>query len=562
MIELMIGIGVLVAIVVFSWWGKDDRSKNVCKEQPPGDIFRALGAVLKDDYENEDGSFHTYVVQYQGALFAFDFRRNSPWVNVQLFGFKQCASEHLNKAYAAANSINLFQSAWNCTITIDESVKDGLSGIEANLDHLFSAEGDLDKITKDLQELMGLAFNVARKFSEQIELAIKEKEEMDEAFFTNHALAHKIAILNHQKEAHRIAEATDADTDRRFRLSAARLVQLYDNADFGCLLSMKIMHGEQVEHLTDISAIMTFDVRDYILQHPQPTMLGSIVLIYEFEHQELFVNLTKAKGSTDATLYYIVNVVRSGSELDKFMDKRSTLNSHTMLEVRLTDDDKAAWEVKYMLDDAMDKVTAGKESELTDEQRLAVSHTQPSVQADLYWGKKYFTHGCYYQALYYFNHVFRAFHIRPLDEWDEVFSDVFYEVSYYIGYIYADLGMNDRACYYLNIAKSNNRINHIEEFINCLTNMRDLSAKQLILSYIKDLQERMNNDEGEMHRLMPLFQFFQRRYLYLLVEYKKWDEAEKQANFMVKNDIDVEFAKDELEYIRKMREEDKKYENK
>jgi hypothetical protein len=38
------------------------------------------------------------------------------------------------------------------------------------------------------------------------------------------------------------------------------------------------------------------------------------------------------------------------------------------------------------------------------------------------------------------------------------------------------------------------------------------------------------------------------------VEYKKWDEAEKQANFMVKNDIDVEFARDEQEYIRKMRE--------
>jgi hypothetical protein len=31
---------------------------------------------------------------------------------------------------------------------------------------------------------------------------------------------------------------------------------------------------------------------------------------------------------------------------------------------------------------------------------------------------------------------------------------------------------------------------------------------------------------------------------------------------MVKNDIDVEFARDEQEYIRKMREEDKKNENK
>ena len=41
---------------------------------------------------------------------------------------------------------------------------------------------------------------------------------------------------------------------------------------------------------------------------------------------------------------------------------------------------------------------------------------------------------------------------------------------------------------------------------------------------------------------------------YLLGE---MDEAEKQAKFMLKNDIDVEFAKDELEYVRKMREKDK-----
>ena len=30
---------------------------------------------------------------------------------------------------------------------------------------------------------------------------------------------------------------------------------------------------------------------------------------------------------------------------------------------------------------------------------------------------------------------------------------------------------------------------------------------------------------------------------------------------MIKNDMDVEFAKDKLEYIRTMREEDKRYEN-
>ena len=319
---------------------------------------------------------------------------------------------------------------------------------------------------------------------------------------------------------------------------------------------MKIVQGDRVEHLHDISVIMAFDVRDYIRQHPQPTTLGSIVLIYEFEQQELFVNLTKAKGSTDTTLYYIVNVVRSGSELDKFMDNRVRLSSRTMLEVRLSDEDKDAWEVKYMIDDARDKVNSGKENELTDEQRLAVAHTNPTIQSDLYWGKKYFNNRCYYQALYHFNRVFNAFRFLPINEWREDLKAVFFEVSYYIGFIYADLGMNVRACYYLNIAKTSDRIDYIQEFINCLCNMRDLSALQLVVSYINDIREKMDANEAEIERLMPMYQFFQRRYLYLLVEYKKWDDAEKQANFMIKNDMDVDFAKGELEHIRRMREKE------
>ena len=532
-------------------------SEFVSKAQTPDDIIRSLGAILKHDSEEEDGAFHTYTVEYQGGFFNFVFRRNSQWVNIQYFNFKECAHEHLHKAYAAANRLHLKQSAWNCTIAMGAPREDGTPTITANLDRLFSSVGDLEQMKQELQILLSHAFVLAREFSEEFDKAIRENEENDAVIFNNATFDSKLQTLSRQLEARHIADIAEGDADECFYLSVSRLAQLYEDVDFGCLLSMKIVQGDRVEHLTDISAIMAFDVRDYIRQHPQFTTLGSIVLIYEFEQQELFVNLTKAKSSTDTTLYYIVNVVRSGSELDKFMDNRVRLSSRTMLEVSLADEDGAAWEVKYMIDDAMDKVNSGKENELTDEQRLAVAHTNPTIQSDLYWGKKYFNNRCYYQALYYFNRVFNAFRFLPINEWREDLKAVFFEVSYYIGFIYADLGMNVRACYYLNIAKTSDRIDHIQEFINCLCNMRDLSALELVVSYINDLREKMDANESEIDRLMPMFQFFQRRYLYLLVEYRKWDEAEKQANFMVKNDIDVEFAKDELEYVRKMREKDK-----
>lgn len=554
MTELIIGIGVFAALIIFYWCCKrDDTPQNTIKEQTPGDIFRALGAVLHGDEEDEDGSRHTYLVEYQGGIFMFVFHKDSPWVFLRFYEFKECGYEHLHKALEAANNINTTQGAWNCGISKKESDTDGTPILTANLEYLFSCVGNLEQMKGELQVLLGGAFSLARDFSDELDKAIKEEEEKDEAFFNDCAFNNKLATISRQLEAHHADEETEEDTSTFF-LSVHQLVQLYEDVDLGCLLSLKIVQGNSVEHITDISTITAFDVRDYIRQHEEPTALNSIVLIYEFEHQTLFVNLTKAKGSTDNTLYYIVNVVRSGDELDQFMGNRTSLSSRTMLEVRLGDEDKAAWEAKYMIDDAIDKVANDKEDELIDEQRLVVAHHQPNAQTDLYWGKKYFNHRCYYQALFHFNRVFRVILTRPYKDWKEGVKELFYDICYYIGFIYADLGMNVRACYYLNIARESNRIDYIEEFVNCICNMRDPSTLGMVVSYIKDIQEKMSANEDEIERLMPMYQFFQRRLLYLLVEYQKWDDAEIQANYMIQNEMDVEFANDELEHIRKMRE--------
>ena len=59
MTELIIGIGVLAVSAIMYWSCKDDKPKTICEQQTPGDIFRALGAVLHGDEEDEDGSRHT-----------------------------------------------------------------------------------------------------------------------------------------------------------------------------------------------------------------------------------------------------------------------------------------------------------------------------------------------------------------------------------------------------------------------------------------------------------------------------------------------------------------------
>jgi hypothetical protein len=537
--------------------GRVEKSykESIDKKQRPHDIFSAIGAIIVDDYEEKDGSYHRYIVKYQGGHFAFIFHKDSPWVTLRFFGFKDCAYEHLYKAYTAANSINITQSAWSCNISLIDSPSDNTHLLTASLDYLFSSIGDLKNIAETLQVLMSEAFSLSRDFSAELDKAIKENDEKNEEFFNNFVFSNNLeTMMRAMEKKHSYTTQEDKNDNAQFSLSASQLVHLYNDVNFGCLLSLKIIYGDHVERTTDISSITAFDIRQYICQHTERTSLNSIIFVYEFEQQELFVTLTKAKGSTENTLYYIVNIVRSGCELDKFMDNRNKSSCRTMLEVRLTDDDKAVWESKYMIDDTMEKVTQGKLDELSDEQRLLAAHTNPSVQADLYWGKKYFNNSCYYQALYHFNRVYRAFDNPPEEQKEDL--SLFYEICYYIGFIYADFGMNDRAFYYLNIAQKSNYINHIQEFINCICNMKDPFALGTVTKYMEKIQEDMNTDEAEAERLMPFYQFFQRRYAYMLIEYRQLDKAEEFLNIMIERNMDVEFAKGELEYIHKIRNEE------
>ena len=68
--------------------------------------------------------------------------------------------------------------------------------------------------------------------------------------------------------------------------------------------------------------------------------------------------------------------------------------------------------------------------------------------------------------------------------------------------------------------------------------------------------EVLNKQDGEEEdeTLMSFYQFLNRRMAYVLIDRKEYDEAESVLNRMIAEGTDVEFAKSELEYLRKIRE--------
>lgn len=553
---------VLVGIVLFMLWKtlsatsapseiNEPEVKEIEKmEYTPEELFKALGVEVKEKNENENENSTTthYWVDYQGGHFCIIFYNDSKWADIHFNNFCDCKFEHLNKALMIANSINYKNRGWCCNLSMsgDETSEKSLS---ATLSYTFSTNGSLAQIKQSLETMMQLVFYIARDFRAQLDEAIKKDEEKNEAFFTDRAFHNNIARI--QWMAMNKREEKREENSDSSALSVNRLVRLFDNADFGCLQSLRIVCGEEVKMVTDISAIEAFNIREYIRQRPDAATIESINLTFGFEYQELFVNLTRTKASTDKSLIFVANIVRSGSELDKQMDNRIAFSSRTMLEVRLTDEDKDYWEAKYMVDEAMDLVKNGHLNELTDEQQLVVAHTAPSVQADLYWGKKFFNNHCYFQALYHFNRVFSRLKNNP-DNWDEKIGNLYCRVAFYIGFIYDDLGMYDRAFYYLFIVQGKS-IDGTQEFINCLCNMKDVGAKGYIHDWVEEMMKQMKKSEEEAERLTPFYYFLRRRYVYVLIDRNEWDDAERMLNDMITDEQDVEFAKGELEYLKEMR---------
>ena len=554
MFFLWIGTTLLFAALVAAWSvirkERIDAMYLTNKVHTPDEIFEAIGAEVKEKLENKDYTQSNYMIAYQGGYFGFTFTEDSRWVDITFHAFESLKYEYFNKIMMEVNSLNYKCYGWYCYLSLsgDENTEKPLN---ANLAYRFVLNGSLKQIKDSLKQILEQAFFIARDFRDELQEQISKQEELDEEFFTDTAFNNKIAYIQRLKETNHFNGLNEEFTESSV-LSVDRLVKYFDNVDFGCLLNMRIIKGDQVTEIKDLSEIQTFDIREYIRKQPDAATVKSISFIINFEQQELLINLTKTSGSTEKSLFFVVNIVRSGSELDDYMEDRFPYSARTLLEIRLTDAEQEYWEAKYMIDEAMDKSKSGQMNDLTDEQRLVLAHTQPTMQLDLYWGKKYYNKQCYFQALYHFNRVFENLKSQ-CKSWNGEMCALYEEICYLIGFIYTDMKMYDRAFYYLWSAQVNGKISGMQEYINCLCNMKDVSVKGYIRSKAKEVTDLMNKDE-EGERLLPLYNFLRRRYAYALIDRDELDEAEEMLNEMIANEQDLEFAKGELEYIKAIKE--------
>ena len=508
----------------------------------PQEILEALNVQIYDD-----GGDGYYLVGFQGGVFIFNFTETS--LTVLYNDVEECTYADSIKAVMIANDINGDYSAWSCYL---RTLKNGKSEkpIKVCFSQLFPLSGDSRATIGFIRSVLLNAFTVAREFRSRFQEAIANDSSLgtllNQRDFTN-----KLELAKRLMEVGNWDEVGEEQPDAK-SLKLAALAELFADTEFGTPLSLQVIADKEVQNYTEVKDIEEFDIRNFVRNHPRGKELESISLIVCFEKQDLIVHLKKMAGSTPKSLFFLMNVMRSGVDTDQFRNNHTSVSCRTTVEIRLTTEQEDYWEVKYMVEDAKDKYTQHRESELSDEQKMLLINLRPTIQDDLYWGMKFYTQKCWFQSLFYLQRLYynlvRLSRINP----DE--SKVLTDVCIYIGMIYSQLKLHDRAYYYFDKGREQDSIFSAECYINCLCNLKDNTVIEFINNSLKVVNEH-RNDDSFMDKYYDFYLFLKRKLVHAFVFEMRLKEAEDLLLQMIDDDENVEYAQHKLEYVRRKRKE-------
>lgn len=128
---------------------------------------------------------------------------------------------------------------------------------------------------------------------------------------------------------------------------------------------------------------------------------------------------------------------------------------------------------------------------------------------------------------------------------------IFFKSSYITGYCMMELDKPQLATYYLEIASKDTGYEHIQEYINCLTNLMDPQALEVV-NEVMENSPKPDTEEGVIlwnHHMA----FLKRRKAYILIDKEELSEAEQLLREMTEDPLCKEFAEGELKYIEQLR---------
>lgn len=282
-----------------------------------------------------------------------------------------------------------------------------------------------------------------------------------------------------------------------------------------------------------------------------------------------------AEERTDETIYYRITTTLLPLPVSATLPQSNDETMPCTRSILLAYDTKPMKQLlskhHYIWKEAIAKSAEGKDNQLTDEERTLLNCVDMDSAFNYSHGKHLFETKRYTEAITYlesaYNNMSRDYNDMSNDE-----RATLNDTIYMLGYAYNELKNYRMAYYYLEMLVPLHHIDYTEEYINCLVNSHDMRALAVIdgllqmTDFTMGLTQLGNNlgdddeDSDEEYdtrqmddNLRDFLHFLKRRKAYVLIDIQHYDEATKLLQKMLKEPENVDFATQELTYLKKLR---------
>ncbi len=299
-----------------------------------------------------------------------------------------------------------------------------------------------------------------------------------------------------------------------------------------------------------------------------PAYLSSVVTVIATYHthmnegadeDQVFTLTLRKAGAAGNTAFFRMTLSLDSADASVRLSKAGPKNNAALstLSLLLAYDFVSAEELRaeadYMWKDAQIKLSEGKVQELTDEQWLILDVTNANVAYNMYWGRKYMLSNRYFEAIAHLENAYHALR-NKFFSLGKAEKNQFYELTYCLGYCHCELGLYEKAYYYLNLTRSIGNIKYLMEYVNVLANSGDIRVFSEIGMILDDLSKHCEGMDELPENVRQLESFLRRRYAFSLIEFGKLDDAEKAFKDLLNDPESFDYAVNELAYIKKLRQ--------
>ncbi|MBR4387671.1 MAG: hypothetical protein IKT00_00600 [Prevotella sp.] len=312
--------------------------------------------------------------------------------------------------------------------------------------------------------------------------------------------------------------------------------------------------GSEQVVVDDSDSIVRFDLMAKARELGRNEYLAAVVQLSPLEHEECREDVAitlKAEGEDEQAAYYRMTCNKIPNETPAsvgYMETGPVVRSFVVAFDK-TDGKQRNDEFRYMWKEAVEMHKKGEDEQMTPEQRLVCEIMDENVAGFIYRGKRLFLQKRFAEAIVPLEHAFRTMQ-RDFDSFKSSMKDVFFEVTYHLGFCHCELRHFAQAAYYLEMLMPLHRINYTIEYVNCLCNSGDMRAENVVDELLIHTDpDRYDEEEGVPQQIQGFRNFLRRRKVYIYIEKGKFEAARSNLREMLNEPENADFAIQELAYI-------------